>query len=100
MIFLELIKVQSAEVDTPKLKRDLWALVQDELKASKPTRSHIFFRLEIPCEAMVTLRWDVAEFDSRGSRLGRFLVSELKKYGMVTYSVWAENLNPVSTDSP
>jgi len=38
VIFLELIKVQSAEVDTQKLKRDLWALVQEELKASTPPR--------------------------------------------------------------
>jgi hypothetical protein len=93
MIYLEKIRLQSAEVHIDPLKNNIWALIQKELDESDCTEYHIFFRMEHPGEAMLTLRWDRENFDPRGSRTAQVLVSELKRYGLVHYSAWVEGRN-------
>lgn len=90
MIFLELIRVQSAEANAGLLKKNIWNLVQKEFEDLEQTRGRIFFRIERPSEVLLMLRWGRAGFDPQGSRMAQLLVSELKKYGLVNYSAWAE----------
>ncbi len=90
MVYLELIRVQSAEAQSGPSKNNIWALVQKELDVLEPNRGRIFFRIEQPGEAMLVVRWDRESFDPRGSRIAQLLVSELKKHGLVNYSAWVE----------
>ncbi len=92
MIYLECIRVQTAESYRTPGKDDPWSLVQQELDNLEFGQGDIFFRMDQPGEAMVMLRWDRDDFDSRGSRVAQLLVSELRKLGLVNFSVWATGL--------
>ena len=90
MKWMEVITVRATASNCTKLEAKLHGAVA-EIQKEDATRSiKILHRVSIESDLCVHLQHDSAKPDSAGSRLGLRLAEEMKLFGLVHHSIWAE----------
>jgi hypothetical protein len=90
MKWMEVIGVRATASNRTKLEAKLHGAVA-EIQKEDATRSiKILHRVSIESDLCVHLQHDSAKPDPAGSRLGLRLAAEMKSFGLVHHSVWAE----------
>jgi hypothetical protein len=90
MKWMEVITVRATASNCTKLEAKLQGAVA-EIQKEDATRSiKILHRVSIESDLCVHLQHESAKPDPAGSRLGLRLAAEMKSFGLVHHSVWAE----------
>ena len=90
MKWMEVITVRATASNCAKLVAKLHGAVA-EIQKEDATRSiKILHRISIESDHCIHLQHESEKPDPAGSRLGLSLVEEMKLFGLVHHSVWAE----------
>lgn len=88
---MEIIELRSTQINNKiSLRKQLKALIQDVEKNNKDTEIKIYSRFRIDTDFKIYLKHRYLKSDIAASNLGQSLVSALKEYGLVNYSIWIE----------
>ncbi len=90
MQWIEVIGVRSTGTNLEILESKLQSLLVDVEKDSQVQSIKVYRRLSIESDLCVHLCHDSEKAESCGSQLGLHLSAELKAFGLVHHSVWAE----------
>ena len=90
MKWMEVIGVRATASNRTKLEAKLHGAVAEIQKADVTRSIRILHRVSIESDLCVHLEHDSAKPDPAGSRLGLRLAAEMKSFGLVHHSVWAE----------
>ncbi len=90
MQWIEVIGVRSTGSNLEILESKLQRLLGEVEKDSQAHSIKIYRRMSIDSDLCVYLFHDSEKAEPSGSRLGLHLADELKAFGLVHHSVWAE----------
>jgi len=90
MKWMEVIGVRATASNRTKLEAKLHGAVAEIQKEGATRSIKILHRVSIESDLCVHLEHDSAKPDPAGSRLGLRLVAEMKSFGLVHHTVWAE----------
>ena len=90
MKWVEVITVRATASNYTKLEAKLNGAVAEIQKEDETRSIKILHRVSIESDLCVHLQHDSAKPDPAGSRLGLRLAAEMKSFGLVHHTVWAE----------
>ena len=90
MKLLEIIELRSVRANRAMLKKQLKSLFTDLMEAEKTQKIKIYYRIGVDTDFSIHIFLDSEEPDNNGSPLGLRLSDELKEYGLISHTVWAE----------
>ncbi len=91
MRFMEMIRLQSSELQNESKHNELMRLIKKELKTADCLDYQILTREDRSGEIMLTIYWNQEPVDSESSQISQVLGRELGDYGLVSCSIWSEN---------
>lgn len=91
MKWLEIIGVRTTATNRNMLEARLEAMMDDAKKGATARSMTLYHRLSIESDLSVHLLHESKTADLEGSRLGLLLANEMRTFGLVHHSVWAES---------
>ena len=90
MKWMEVIAVRTTAGNRARLENKLQDLIGEMQKKDPAQYLKVFRRVSIESDLCVHLQYDSAKIEPTGSHLGLRLAAEMKTFGLVHHSVWAE----------
>lgn len=90
MKWMEVIGVRATANNRVKLETKLQGLIDEVQKEDLARSITILHRLPIESDLCLHLQHDSAKPEPAGSNLGLRLAAEMKTFGLVHHSIWAE----------
>ncbi len=90
MKWIEVIELRSAKGNQELLESKLQQLIDAVSKEGKQQTIKAYKRVMLDDDFSIHLFHDSNKIENSGSRLGLYIASVLKDFGLVNHSVWAE----------
>jgi hypothetical protein len=90
MKWLEIISLRSLSDNQEQIKEQLHELLLDVMNHESRASLTIYSRVLIDSDFNIHLQHEGEEIETKGSSLGIYIASLLKKFGLVNHSVWVQ----------
>lgn len=90
MKWLEIIELRSVGKNRTEMELQLNSLIDEVKQETRQQAIKVYSHITVETDFSIHLHNDSKSADIDGSPLGQRLVSALKEYGLVNYSVWVE----------
>jgi len=85
-----MIRLKTLDPGAEGLDRLLLDAMRHVAKEAGLVEARIYSRALYPNELALNLMWDTGSPETKGSRAGLCICQELRAFGLVVHSVWAE----------
>jgi len=90
MEWMEVIKLRIAEKKRELVEHELEKLVAEVGNSGGMKDIKLYYNAVVDNDLSIHLHWDSISAESQGSATGLCLVHVLKKFGLISHSVWIE----------